>query len=880
MGLGAALRNAKRRAALAIAFADITGLWTVDEVTRRLSRIAELALRAALAGLLRARARRGEITLPYPAEPERACGYVILGLGKLGAHELNYSSDIDLIALFDPVRLPPLRDGEPQSFCVRLTRDVMRLLDERTAEGYVFRTDLRLRPDPGATPLALSTVAAENYYESAGQNLERAAMIKARPVAGDWAVGEAFLKALRPYLWRKHLDFAAIADIHSIKRQIVAHKGGGQIAVEGHNVKLGRGGIREIEFFVQTQQLIWGGREPRLRLRGTLEGLATLVAAGRLDPAEAERLTRAYRFLRRVEHRLQMVDDRQTHTLPNTPAGIAGFARFLGYETADGFRRDLLGQLETVARSFAHLFEEESPLAGSGSLVFTGTEHDPETLATLAHLGYADPVAVSTTVQNWHRGRYRAMRSARARELLTELTPQLLAALARTIEPTQALLRFDPFLGELPSGVQLFALFAANPALLDLVAEIMGLAPRLAEMLARNPGLLDAVLDREFFAPLSTKSDLVPALEARLAPADDMQDVLDIARRFANDERFRIGVLWLRGLANTEAAGRATSDLVDALLVALVPRVAQELAKAHGRVPGGHFAVLALGKYGSRELTAGSDLDLVLLYDAPAETRSDGKQPLSAMHFYQRFAQRLIAAFTSPTGEGKLFEVDLRLRPQGNAGPLASTLDGFRDYARSQAWTWERMALTGARVAYAEGDMETRIDAALLAVLTMERAAPALLLAVAEMRLRIDAEHHSDNPWQIKHVRGGLVDCEFIAQALQLLHAHARPAVLSTSTHGAFRRLAEAGVLAPPMAEELIAATRLWLTLQAWLRLTATNTDDEHSWPPALRQALARAGEAKDFATLGAKMLAVAARIRQIYAELIEGPAVTGSKPT
>ncbi len=483
------LRRLKRRAALTVGVADIAEAWPLDRITGALSSFASGCLATLTDSILLQLSRDGQLGIG--GDPQ-AAAFTVLGMGKLGAGELNYSSDIDLILLYDR-DAPALADNEQLSrHFVRGARLLVQLMSEASADGYIFRTDLRLRPDPGSTPLAMSVQAAELYYESVGQNWERAAMIKAHPVAGNRAVGAGFLKDMTPYIWRKHLDFAAIHDIHSIKRQINAHRGGSTIKVLDHNVKLGRGGIREIEFFAQTQQLIFGGRNPALRLRGTCETLRALADAGHVTSHTAEELVSAYGFLRRVEHRLQMIDDRQTHSLPSDEAGVAAVATFLGYDDPMTFQAELLDTLRCVESHYAHLFEEAPSLAGpGGNLVFTGTDDDPGTLETLKALGFRDTSSAAAIVRRWHHGRYRATATARARELLTELMPGILKALGETASPDQALLNFDLFLGNLPAGVQLFSLFKSNPALLELLATIMGSAPGLAAHLARRTLLLD-----------------------------------------------------------------------------------------------------------------------------------------------------------------------------------------------------------------------------------------------------------------------------------------------------------------------------------------------------------------------------------------------------
>jgi [glutamine synthetase] adenylyltransferase / [glutamine synthetase]-adenylyl-L-tyrosine phosphorylase len=868
------LRIARRRVALTVGLADICGAWELEKVTLSLSRFAETALRAACAHLLAQASRTGELALSHPDDPERESGLIVLGMGKLGAGELNYSSDIDLIILFEHDRIEYTGKASLQQYFVRFARGLVRIMDERTKDGYVFRTDLRLRPDPGSTPPAISTLAAEQYYESTGQNWERAAMIKARPVAGDIVAGERFLGRLKPFIWRKNLDFAAIQDIHSIKRQINAHRGGAEIALAGHNVKLGRGGIREIEFFAQTQQLIWGGRDPRLRPRSTFDTLDALVATGRVENSVATDLKRAYEFLRRLEHRLQMVDDSQTHSLPESDAGLSAVAAFMGYQDRDGFLADLLTELRTVETHYAELFEESTDLGSAGNLVFTGADDDPDTLTTLKKLGFREPTVVSARIRAWHHGRYGAMRSARARELLTELTPRIFEAMSRTINPDAALLRFDGFLGALPAGVQLFSLFQNNPGLLDLVAEIMGSAPRLAEWLSRHPILLDGVLTQGFFDPLPDADALGRELGDSLAQGRDFQDALDIVRRWANDRIFQLGVQMLRARMDPESAGLPLSDVADVTLRALLPAVEREFGARHGGIPGGGMAVVAFGKLGGCELTVGSDLDLLFVYRAPdGVDASDGDKPLTPTLYFSRLSQRLISAVSAPTGEGRLFEVDMRLRPSGNAGPIATSLEAFARYQREDAWTWEHMALTRARVVIAPDGLASDIEATIHEVLTAPRDADGLLRDVADMRARIAREHEPGNVWNVKYCRGGLVDIEFIAQYLQLRHGHDHPSVLAGNTTVALTRLAKAGVLDPAIADDLIGAMKLWRNVQAVLRLTLETRFDEAAAPDGLRAALARGAGADDFDSLRADMFDTASRAHGHFTALIEQPA-------
>ncbi len=870
----AALRKARRRVALAVALADITGSWSLEQVTDALSDFADAAVEAALSHLLRRAAAKGDFAPVDSDRPTQGCGFTVLALGKLGGRELNYSSDIDLIVIFDPERLPYAGKKDVHNFAVRTTRELVRLLEERTRDGYVHRVDLRLRPDPSATPLAISFQAAETYYESLGQNWERAAMIKARACAGDIALGREFISLLRPFVWRKHLDFWAIQDVHSIKRQINAQRGGSTVAVDGHNIKTGRGGIREIEFYVQTQQLIWGGRDTDLRSPRTVEALAALAEAGHVSQEDADTMSAAYRELRRLEHRLQMVEDQQTQRLPETPEGVAEIAAFMGYEDTETFREELLRRLHMVEDRYAMLFEEAPSLSGPGNLVFTGGESDPETLETLASLGFADGERVINTVANWHRGRFRATRSRRARELLTELIPTLLQKLGENPNPDAALGKFDEFLARLPAGVQLFSMLQANPRLMDLLATIMGAAPALADHLSRRPGLLDAVLTPGFFDPVPRRSALLEEMEAALTEARDFQDELDIARRWANDRRFQVGLHLLQGTCGVDEAGRALTEIAEAAIQGLWPRVVSDFAATHGYLPGPGLAILALGKLGGGEMTISSDIDLVFLYETTEEAEdSDGAKPLEPGRYFARLSQRAINAITAPTGEGKLYDVDMRLRPSGNAGPIATTLPGFQRYHGSAAWTWEHMALTRARPIVAEPEFADRIAATVRDILTAPRDPGKLMRDVAEMRARIEKEFPAKSEWDVKYLRGGLVDLEFLAQALQLRHAQQHPQVLAARTQAAFARLAEAGILPQAKAEALIDATRLMRSVQALLRLMSGSSFSEAQAPAGVKAKLAEACGATDFEALRCELVDRAAQVRHVFAELIEAPA-------
>ncbi|WP_282606278.1 bifunctional [glutamine synthetase] adenylyltransferase/[glutamine synthetase]-adenylyl-L-tyrosine phosphorylase [Pelagibius sp. Alg239-R121] len=871
--LSEGLRVSRRRMALVTALADLCGFWNDKEVVEALSDFADASLSAAIGHLLRAAHQRGELQLPNPDEPEKDCGYVVLAMGKLGAGELNYSSDIDLVVLFDRDKVDYLHHRGPQEGYVRLTQELVRLLQDRTKDGYVFRTDLRLRPDPSATPLAISLQAALTYYESLGKNWERAAMIKARPCAGDLALGEMFLRELHPFVWRKHLDFAAIQEIHGIKRQINAHKGSDAIALLGHNVKLGRGGIREIEFFAQTQQMIWGGRDVRLRNAKTVATLKDLVETGHLDQEASEQLTTAYWFLRRVEHRLQMVDDQQTHNLPKDEEGLAEIGAFMGYDDSQAFRDDLLKQLRCVEEHYARLFEDDTAQKSDVSLIVTEGEPSEAVLETLENMGFSDGSKVFHLIRGWQHGRYRATRSPRAQRILGELLPSLLRALGETAQPDFALTKFDSFLGGLPAGVQLFSMLSANPTLLGLIAEIMGGAPVLADRLSQNSGLLDAVLTPGFFDPAPDVEVLEADLKATLGRARDFEDVLDLSRRWANDHRFQIGVHILRHTGDAQETGESLSNVADAIVRGLYHPVLEELAVRHGRLNGPDMAVISMGRLGAQEMTVSSDLDLLCLYDPPPDgTESDGARPLDPGVYFVRFTQRLINALTAPTGEGRLYEVDMRLRPSGNAGPVASSLSGFVKYQESSAWTWEHMALTRARVIIGDSALKGRFETAVRKILCQKRDPVKLLCDVAEMRERIERERRAKSPWDSKHFRGGLVDIEFLVQYLQLRHAADFPEILSPSSQTSFAKCSEAGILSAKDAGQLIATHRLLREIQGLLRLTVGDSFEEETASDDLKIALCRATGFEDFQSLKKAMIEQTDACYEIYQEIIGRP--------
>lgn len=767
------LRQLKADLHMLTALADLGGVWDLEAVTAALSRFADATAEAALRAMAHDLRERGKLVAP--ADPDNPLpGLFGLAMGKHGALELNYSSDIDISLFYDPAALAgALAEGvEMQRTVDRAAQAFAALLTERTGDGYVFRVDLRLRPDPSSTPPVVAVPMALDYYEGVGQNWERAAFIKARVVLGDRAAGRDFLQALVPFVWRRSLDYQAILDVQSIKRQIHVHKTGEGLEAAGANLKLGRGGIREIEFYAQTQQLILGGRDPALRLPATLAALAALTRAGHVPEATRAALDEAYVRLRGLEHRVQMLADEQTHALPVEDDRRRAVAALAGEADLAAFDAGVEALLTRVNTLYGELFEGEEALSSDyGSLVFTGVENDPETLATLERMGFEEPAPVSDTIRSWHHGRIPATRSARGRELFTRLAPRLLEALAATGAPDQAFRRFAVFFSGLSAGVQIQALFLNQPALFELVVRVMAWAPRLARALGRDPAALDSMLDARFQTPLDADTGVADQMRAEAAAAGDFEAAMDAVRRLHRDQRFRIGLQTLTGRADVEAAGRAYTVLADASIQALAQAALDEVTRQSGRIDGA-VAVVALGKAGSREMTAASDLDLMTVHEAPAEALSEGRG-LPPETWYGRFTQRLIAALSAHTSQGGLYEVDMRLRPWGAKGPLSVKLARLDSYYGDEADTWEFMVLTRARVVWASdpafGD---RVGAAIEAVIRAHgRSAETLARDVRTMRDRMMRDRPPGGSWDLKRVAGGLIDAEFVAQYRQLVGA-------------------------------------------------------------------------------------------------------------
>lgn len=788
-----ALRLAKRRAALTIALSDLGGVWDVMQAAAALSRFADAAVDAAVAAAAHA------------AGLEGATGIAVLAMGKHGALELNYSSDVDLIVLFEHQRMGVTDRSDAQAAAVKTARGMVSLLQQQTTEGYVFRTDLRLRPDPGASALAVSVEAAEAYYESYGQNWERMAFIKARACAGDVELGQRFLKSLRPFVWRKYLDFAAIEDIHAVKRQIHAVKGGAEIEFEGHDVKLGRGGIREIEFYVQTQQLILGGKDDSLRTRASLDALKALHVAGHVSDEASGGLSDAYRYFRHIEHRLQMLNDEQTHRMPRSPEDLERLRIFAGETDVESFRTKLVGRLHEVEGCYAELFEsDETRAEPPGTLVFTGVDDHPGTLETLAKMKFDRGADISEAIRKWHRGGLRATRTERARVLLTKLVPPLLEALSNASDPDDAFFAFEAFLAALPSGVQVFSLLLNNLEVFDALIRIITVSPYLARQLSKQHNFIEQLLDSQWRAAPADMSVYETLCKEAAAQAGNYEGVLNAVRRVAGEQRFQIAAQLAVGLIEPQTAAMHFTAVADACIRVLTPAAQTEMVRQHGDIDG-ELAVIGLGALGAREMSATSDIDLMFVYDGPADAISNGERSLAASDYYTRLVRRIVTALSAATEEGGLYEVDMQLRPSGRAGPAAVRLAAFQRYYSEEAWTWEIMSLARARIVSAPPVLSDAAAKEIEDILHRSRSRQMVAQDVVDMRMRMLDAKPGAGCWDVKNVTGGLTDVAFISQYLTLTSAH-RIGAPPQGSHEALAMFAETGELSHESADVLLKA--------------------------------------------------------------------------
>jgi glutamate-ammonia-ligase adenylyltransferase len=752
-----ALRVTKRRVALWSALCDFSGIWELNDVTNMLTQFADLACQLALKVALETELSRGNIPgLEIDHSPEKT-GMFVLAMGKMGAHELNYSSDIDLICFFDETQFLEEKYFDARKGFIRATRLMSSILSDLTEDGYVFRTDLRLRPDPSVNPVCIATETAERYYESLGRTWERAAYIKARVVAGDTKAGINFLHSLTPFVWRKYLDFAAIEDAHDIRLRIREHKGlGGALKLLGHNIKLGSGGIREIEFFTQTRQLIAGGRDIDLRVRGTIDGLKNLSKKGWINKTVSEKLISHYTLYRNIEHRLQMVHDAQTHDLPKSIEGMERLSCMMG-TTPDLLAKDLLFSLKEVNQLTEGFFKPTKL-----DLTFSLSEMETK------------------VVDRWRS--YPSLRSPRAEHIFNRLRPKILEKIRSTDKSNNALIAFDKFLVGLPTGVQLFSLFEANPQLIDLLVDIVGTAPALANHLAKSPVVFDAVIGGDFWTPWPKLTTLERQLSNLIKLETDYEQKLEVSRKWKKEWHFRIGVHLLRGITNVNQAGTQYAELAETVLKVIFPVVISEFSKKYGKPPGRGASIFSMGSLGATHLNSTSDLDLIVIYDAEGIEFSDCPTPLNSRLYYTRLTQALVTAMTVEMSQGKLYEVDMRLRPSGRKGPVATSWTSFKDYQTNEAWAWEHLALTRGRVICGNSELSINIEDFRLQLIKNVRPEVAVR-SLKEMREKIQKIDLNNNKWEFKQGIGRMQDIELFSQ-------------LSTVINGQVTRDVSSGLIA------------------------------------------------------------------------------------
>ncbi len=869
------LRVAKQEIAICLGLMDISGILIDSEVMIYLSKFADIVVEKSFQASFFILAQNPRNYLDLEKCLSTETGITIIAMGKHGAYELNYSSDIDFVVIYDDTKLPYITGKEndaklaPQQLAVKITQLAVGFLQDQTADGYVFRTDLRLRPDPGSSAIAVAIETAENYYETYGQNWERAAFIKARVAAGDKDVGASFLKMLQPFIWRRYLDFAAIEDIHSIKRQIHAVKGGANITFEGHDLKLGRGGIREIEFFVQTQQLILGGREAQLREPTTLGALQALVDAGHQTSETAKTLTRNYLFLRRLEHRIQMVADQQTHKLPKEENEIESFIHFCGYEDSNTFRQRVLEVLTEVHDIYADLFIEHDALSADvGSLVFTGVEDDPNTLEALESLGFENPSFVSSTIRGWHSGGMRVSSSERGRGLLTQLVPAFLQATAKATEPDRSFRLLNDFLRDMPSGVQIFSLFLTNPDLIDFLVDIGEIAPRLSQNMARQSRLVETLF-------LSGGDDDGALLVPAMAQEVSFEEGLDQLRRVISDARFKTSIQLVTGQLSPKKSGEKFTQIANMAVQIVVPLAWAEMERLHGPIEG-EVAVIGMGRMGAGTLTATSDLDLVFVYDVAEHVSSKGLAPngekaLDGITWFTRLIRRLVTGLSIQTSEGGLYEIDMQLRPSGGAGPAAVKLQAFEEYYENDAWTWEFMALTKATILAGGSQLTQKLETRIADLLTRSRDSDMLKADILDMRKRLLSEKPAKSPWDVKRLYGGLTDIDFVCQFLSL-KAGDILGRLPQRTSEILPKLAEANLMESEDKAILLKAYALYDSLIQFSRASIGGIIEPEVLSMSQRVSLASYCGTKDIETLGAEIESRARDVAQIFEKIVGKP--------
>ncbi|WP_166766402.1 bifunctional [glutamate--ammonia ligase]-adenylyl-L-tyrosine phosphorylase/[glutamate--ammonia-ligase] adenylyltransferase [Xanthomonas euroxanthea] len=771
----AQLRRYRSAESTRLVWRDVLGLDSVNATLAGATRLAETCLQCGLQALEQQfRDRHGQVI----AEDGSVQRLVVFGLGKLGGGELNFSSDVDLVYAYPQGgQSDGARPLAAEEYFARLGQQLAKLLDETTADGFSHRVDLRLRPFGTAGRVALSFTGMDQYFQREGRDWERYAWLKARAVAGDIDAGEAWLETLRPFVYRRYLDFTALDGLREMKAAITAE-------VARHDrlddIKRGSGGIREIEFLAQSLQLIRGGREPSLRERRLLPALQALVDAGQIDADNGRALTEAYRFLRRLENRLQMLRDAQTHALPQAPLDRERIALGLGHADWPALLQALTPQRARVAAEFAELLAPRVRTSAPDALADYWRALPEGDAAPLAGIGLHDPGGAHQVLADFAQSSGVRALSDTASARLDRVMPALLHAATRASQPDAAVRRMLGLLQSTLRRTSYLALLDEQPSALARLVDVLSRSALLAERLAAHPLLLDELLDTRISGPLPDRD----ALQAACLDTLQIEDT-EAALRELNERRlalsFRIALATLDGRQQAVDSTQQLAWLAESVVQTVLQLARRELIAAHGQVPGGTFAIIGYGSLGGLELGFGSDLDLVFLYDHPRQVEaSNGKRPLDAGRWFARLAQKVMTLLAAETGAGRLYEIDVRLRPDGGKGALVSSLASYRDYQRERAWTWEHQALVRARAvagdaALCEAFAQVRGD-----TLTRVRDTAALHEDVRKMRARMRSELDRSDAGRLdlKQGAGGLVDLEFVLQAGVLGQAAHHPALL------------------------------------------------------------------------------------------------------
>lgn len=852
------LRAHRRRELVRIGGRDLLGLATVDDTVRELSALADATIVVATEC---ARARVAS-EWPDPGMP-----FVVFGMGKLGGEELNYSSDVDLIYVYET-------DGDyggrtAREFFARVAEEITKAIAEPTNDGFCFRVDLRLRPGGGDGPVAVAMGAALSHYEAVGETWERAVWLKGRPIGGDRAFGERVLHEIEPFVYRRFLDYGTLEDLKAMKRKVDASFR--DSTVRDRNVKLGRGGIREIEFVVQAQQLVHAGKDPRLRGRTTLVVLRRMAECGYLAADEAERLAGWYRFLRDVEHKLQIVEERQTQLVPSDADERTRLARRMGFCGADGLERfdaTLAARTQGAHAAFASLFHaaseerEREPRPEIASLLDPQLD-DAAARDQLAALGFRDLDAAVTDLVLLRDGPRHAPAQVRRRQALAQLGPTLLAEIAGSVFPERALHHMASFIATAGARTSYLHLLLENPGVMRLLVRLFATSEYLSSFFVQHPELIDNLVRADLVRVVRSPAEMAAELQDRLLAAPDFEIELDTLRRFRHEEFLRIGVHDIQGELALADVGRQLSALAEVCLGAALRLAVQEV-RARLKLPDGAptdgLAVVAMGKLGGAELSYNSDLDLIYVYE-PGNAADWGER--AAHEVFTRIAQRTISVLQTPTREGFVYKIDVRLRPSGNQGPLVSPLDAFEAYHHESAQLWERQALIKARALSGTPALRARLTAAIDGFVYGPGLPAAGVREIAAMRERIARERGTAGAINIKTDRGGLVDVEFLVQMLQLRHGATHATLRTPNTAAVLAALPALGLLPDGDAAALQGGYAFLRQLESRLRIEHDEAVEALEGTPAVLQGVARSlGYDGDAETAAARLRADHARHR------------------